>query len=132
MHVVLAIEPRILQNALKEILEGIFESPYVVHEMDYGDDEIAVAVFLRSLLGDEPFDPDEPVALIISIDDEAKVPAVCSRLLDEFPELVVFGINRYTRLIRSYRMRIRIQPLAETLDSLKEALHFLSLEPRRE
>jgi hypothetical protein len=122
MHVVLAIEMQFLQNTLGDE----FLRQHDVHVLDRADDEIDIAVFLRTLLGDEPFDADEPVALIITIGEGAKIPAVCSRLLEEFPELVVLAIARYSGPIRSYRMEIKVQEHPPTMEGLNSALRAIA------
>lgn len=125
MQIVLAIETRILRDAL----EAEFAVQHDVHVVARADDEMALAVLLWTLLGDEPFDADEPVAVIMTTSSEAEIPAICSRLLEEFPEVVVFGIDRATGLIHSYRMQIEVQELAGTLESLKSALRKMNPEP---
>jgi hypothetical protein len=124
MHVVLAIDTQILRDALEALLEVCYD----VHIAARASDEIAIAVLLRTLLGDEPFDADEPVALIISFHNESERPAFCSRLLEEFPEVVIFGIEQMTGSIRSYRMKIEVHELVGTLNSLESALRAISRE----
>ncbi len=125
VHVVLAIEQRLYRELLASHLARENDVRVVARVWD----EFEVAAALEILLGEEPFSADDPVVVITSIDDVERVPAFCSRLLGEFPEVIVIGICWNCGQVRTFQASIDVQELPCTLDSLVAELRAMTRRP---
>ena len=67
--------------------------------------EMAVAMALRQLLGQDEFSVDDPVIVVTSIDDTVEGLSRYSRLLLEFPEVTIVDVS--TASIRSFQIWTR-------------------------
>ncbi len=116
IHAVLAI-PRLYRDAFTQNLHPDFDVSFVDEPLD----EWAIACNLRTLLNGD-ISVDDPVIVVTSIDEADDIPALCSRLLTEFPEITIMGICRNTSRIRSFQLRIQVEEIHCSLSDLNEAI----------
>ena len=88
-------------------------------------DEIGAAVALRKLLMRQEIPAEDPLVVITLSADHEEIPAVCSRLIHEFPEVRVFCVNVNSGRVRSYYGSIQVKELQGSLGNLVEELRSL-------
>ncbi|HEY4263560.1 MAG TPA: hypothetical protein VGM98_25580 [Schlesneria sp.] len=117
IHAILAIRQRLYRDLLGAVLSRDYDVR-VIAQTDFE----AVATSLRILLDDGEFPIDDPVIVIMSIDESGDIPASCSHLLCEFPEVTIIGICWANATVRSFQLRIDVQEIPCSMQSLVDAM----------
>ena len=125
IHAILAIQQRLFRDLLASMLAREYDVSIVAH----AESELAVCVALQKLLDEGDFPCDDPVIVITSIDEGDGIPASCSRLLTEFPEVTIVGICWATAHLRSFQLRIDVQEIPCSLKGLTEAIRECTKRP---
>jgi hypothetical protein len=125
IHAILAIEQRLY----RDLLGAALAREYDVRIVAQADNELAVAAALRMLLDEGEFPVDDPVIVITSIGDAVDIPASCSRLLGEFPEVTVIGICWATASVRSFQLRIDAHEIPCSMQGLVDAIRECTNRP---
>lgn len=99
IQVVLAVAPRMLREPLRMLLEG--ESDLQIA------DEVLDPVDLLMAVKDA-----EANVVIMTVPDAEEIPAICTHLLTEFPDLLVIGISSTANRAFTYRSTIDCEPLS--------------------
>lgn len=125
IHAILAIR----QPFYRDVLSIVLSREYDVIIVTHADHEIAIAAALRKLLDDGHFPVDDPVIVVMSIDDPDEIPVSCSRLLSEFPEVTIVGICWATARVRSFQLRIDVQEINCSVKGLIDAIRECTRHP---
>lgn len=125
IHAILAIHQRLY----RDLLSAMLTDEYDVRIVARADEELAIAAALRKLLDEGEFPVDDTVIVVTSIDDSNEIPAACSRLLGEFPEVTIVGICWATARVRSFQLRIDVQEIPCSMKGLVEAIRECTRHP---
>lgn len=118
IHIILAIESLDHSLAVSRVVKRHpqYQIEAIVH------DEISAILAIMRLREHPAFPLDEPVVVITSVTSRHHVPGNCERLLDEFPDITVVGLNEVSGTLRTYRTAIDVrevsEPIAQFLDWL--------------
>lgn len=125
IHVLLGIESRFYRELLWRALSAV----HWLHLEKVAANQMIVASRLMEILDEPCPSPPDVVVYITSISATATdaVPGSYSRLLQEFPELVIVGICWSTSDIRLYRMTVDVQKVASSLEGLFDQLRRVAL-----
>ena len=120
IHAVVAL-PKLYGEAIARSLSNVFDVHSVDEPAETDQREWVVACALRTLLN-EDISVDDMVVLVTTVEDVDGIPAFCSRLLTEFPELSILGISRNTSRIRLFQLQIQVRDVPCSLSELSEAI----------
>lgn len=125
IHVLLGIESRFY----RELLWRALSTAHWLHLETVAANDLVVATRLMAILDEPCPSPPDVVVYITSISETATdaVPGRYSRLLQEFPELVIVGICWSTSEIRLYRLTVEVQDVASSLEGLLDQLRRVAL-----
>ncbi|MBC8116600.1 MAG: hypothetical protein H7062_19580 [Candidatus Saccharimonas sp.] len=131
IHAILAIRQRLYRDLMHSMLTREPDVHIVPPLDDEGsaDDECHIATRLFKLLEVDEFAVDDPVIVVISIEDTKEIPASVSRLLSEFPEVTIVGICWATAHVRSFQLRIDVQEIPCSVKGLVEAIRECTRHP---
>jgi len=120
LRIVIAVEEPVFSEALRALLapHGEFD---VVSEVR---DEPTLAATLHNLLSRTPIAPDDVLVVIASLASGSTGASAYSRLLLEFPDIIVYDVESHT--ITRYRACIEARHLPGSLDSLITDLQSIS------
>lgn len=121
VHIILAIERPLFADVLCRLFAG-HDDLRVEAQVP---NELEAAVALRQLLVHYEFPVDDPLVVITLITNKSEVPAVCLRLIHEFPEVFIFGIDVDSGRVRSFHGSIQVKELQVSLDNLVQELRSL-------
>jgi len=118
LPVILALQtPQQTRRLLETLgLRGVFRIEAIVHG------ETATMHAVQSLLDHPAFPPDETIVVITNVRAADRIPGLCERLLDLFPEVTVVGLQDDTGAIRTYRSSIEVRDFKGPLESLLAGL----------
>lgn len=85
-------------------------------------DHLEAALALRKLLARRSKSTDDPVVVICLVATETASPAVCGRLIQEFPEVRVVTICADSGKVQSHRGSIAVEELPCSVDDFIQGL----------
>jgi hypothetical protein len=121
VRIILAVERPLFADVLRRLFVG-HDDLRVEAQVP---DEIGAAVALRKLLVHPEIPADDPWVVITLIRDLEGTPAVCLRLIHEFPEVRVFCVDVNSGKVRSFRGSIQVKELQGSLGNLVQELRSL-------
>ena len=118
VHVILAVESLDRSLTVSRLVERHpqYQIEAVVH------DEISAILAVMRLREHPAFPIDEPVVVITSVTSRHHVPGNCERLLDEFPDITVVGLDEVTGALRTYRTAIDVREVSEPMEQFLDRL----------
>jgi hypothetical protein len=122
LHAILAIQHELLRELIESrLLDSKLSFKYRLKIVARVDNEFAAILSLKELLSGR-FDVDDPLVVIMSIDDDETTPASVSRLLNEFPEAIVIGIGNIKGRTRSFQLKIDEREVTSSKNGLPAAI----------
>ena len=118
IHAILALEHPLFSELLAVNLSHEPDMRIVARVVG----EVKVAEELRDLLDNDEFDVDDPVIVVMSTDESEEISPTISRLLGEFPEIIIVGICWATARVRTFQLQIDVHEIPCELDGLIEAI----------
>jgi DNA-binding NarL/FixJ family response regulator len=104
LKVLLANRPRALRTRLEELLQN------------QSDVEVSGIILdpIKLLMAIEDTQAD---VVIVTLPSSGKMPAICSHLLYEYPQLLILALSSDCMKARIYRQTITVEQLSDTSDA---------------